>query len=108
MTKRFSLTLLALIPGLFLIVLGMRNPALEHGHGPKQRPRAVVEKVAKSPVVKACTKIPLDALPQAAPATVSRVIKPYVFIASAIPRIASPTRRSRNSRAPPAVTFRRS
>ena len=32
----------------FFIFLGMRNPHLNHNHGPKHRPRAVIEKITKT------------------------------------------------------------
>ena len=32
----------------FFIFLGMRNPHLNHNHGPKHRPRAVIEKITKA------------------------------------------------------------
>lgn len=54
MSRRILLTTLTLVPVFFLIVLGMRNPALEHNHLPKQRPRAVVEAGSKAQVVKCC------------------------------------------------------
>lgn len=54
MTMRFFFTTFVVAPGIFLIVLGMRNPALDQCHGPKQRPRAVIQNVFKSPGVKCC------------------------------------------------------
>jgi len=47
MTRRLLFTTLVLLPALFLVVLGMRNPALERNRGPKQRPRAVLENTVK-------------------------------------------------------------
>ncbi|WP_460596718.1 hypothetical protein [Geomonas sp. Red276] len=46
MRKLFLTTTICLLASL-LITLGMRNPALEHNRGPKQRPRAVVETSVK-------------------------------------------------------------
>ena len=32
----------------FFVFLGMRNPHLNNNHGPKHRPRAVIEKITKA------------------------------------------------------------
>ena len=58
--KNLLLKAIILFGALFLIVLGMRNPTLEHTHGPKQRPRAVVENNYKAPI-QACSNIHFDA-----------------------------------------------
>jgi hypothetical protein len=50
-----------LVATFFLVILGMRNPSLDHDHGPKQRPRAVVEKVSKAPIVIGCELHHIDA-----------------------------------------------
>lgn len=53
----------------FFIFLGMRNPDLHANHGPKQRPRAVVENVVKefssidhhlTPAADVCPPLSLD------------------------------------------------
>lgn len=50
MPRKRVLTTLTLAAAFFLAFLGMRIPALDHDHGPKPRPRAVVEEIAKAPV----------------------------------------------------------
>ena len=50
------------IAAFFLIILGMRNPSLDQNHGPKQRPRAVVENVSRAPIVLGCELHHLDAV----------------------------------------------
>jgi hypothetical protein len=55
MTRKVWFTTFILIPAFFLITLGMRNPFLDNNHGPKPRPRAVLEeKVSKSSFVDSC------------------------------------------------------
>ncbi len=46
--RKFLLTALIISVSLFFVVLGMRNPYLNDNHGPKQRPRAVIEKTTKT------------------------------------------------------------
>lgn len=50
MPRTRVLTTLTLAAAFFLAFLGMRIPSLDHDHGPKQRPRAVVEEISKAPV----------------------------------------------------------
>lgn len=45
MRRPVAITSLTLVAALFLAVLGMRIPALDHNHAPKPRPRAVVEEI---------------------------------------------------------------
>lgn len=45
MRRPLAITTLTLAAAFFLTVLGMRIPALDHNHGPKPRPRAVVEEI---------------------------------------------------------------
>ena len=45
MRRPLAITTLTLVAAFFLAVLGMRIPALDHNHGPKPRPRAVVEEI---------------------------------------------------------------
>ncbi|HJV66295.1 MAG TPA: hypothetical protein VJ550_11210 [Geomonas sp.] len=102
MTARHPLTLLALIPALFLIVLGMRNPYLEHSHGPKQRPRAVVEqKLSKSPVVNSCSIEQFAAVVSVVLALICKAAASVGFAAPVIRELPAPDLRSRHSRAPP-------
>lgn len=102
MTARHPLTLLALIPALFLIVLGMRNPALEHSHGPKQRPRAVVEQqLSKSEVVKSCSIEEFAAVVAAVLAIICRPVDALRFLSPVVRELSAPVLRSRHCRAPP-------
>ena len=57
--KNLLLKAIILFGALSLIVLGMRNPSLERNHGPKQRPRAVVENDCKTPI-KVCSNVHVD------------------------------------------------
>ncbi len=60
MSKNLLLTTVVALAGLFLVVLGMRNPQLEPNRGPKQRPRAVVEDTVKTSDA-LCCKVHIDA-----------------------------------------------
>ena len=62
MKRNLLIANILLIAAFFLIILGMRNPSLDHNHGPKQRPRAVVENVSKSPITIGCELHHLDAV----------------------------------------------
>ena len=54
MKRNLIIANILLIAAFFLIILGMRNPSLDHDHGPKQRPRAVVENVSKASIAIGC------------------------------------------------------
>jgi len=62
MKRNLLLANILLVAAFFLIVLGMRNPSLDHNQGPKQRPRAVVENVSKAPITIGCELHHLDAV----------------------------------------------
>jgi len=62
MKRNLLVANILLIAAFFLVILGMRNPSLDHNHGPKQRPRAVVENVSKAPIVIGCELHHLDAV----------------------------------------------
>jgi len=62
MKRNLLIANILLISAFFLIILGMRNPSLDHNHGPKQRPRAVVENVSKAPITIGCELHHLDAV----------------------------------------------
>lgn len=89
MNSRSLFTILVVVPAFFLVILGMRNPALDHSYGPKQRPRAVVEKPGKSLAVKSC---PAQLDTAIAPA-------PVVIVAPAVHRLLV----ARLTAAPPAM-----
>lgn len=75
MKRTFFIANIITFAAFFLIVLGMRNPSLEHNRGPKQRPRAVIENVEKAPVV-SCAQLDLEA--QAVPTfTVAACFESY-------------------------------
>jgi hypothetical protein len=74
MTRKIILSTVILTTAFFLVTLGFRNPMLSHNHGPKQRPRAVVENVFKASVeicdqqqvdAEACQSIALPVLAEA-------------------------------------------
>lgn len=59
MNRKFLIATIFL-SAIFIAILGMRNPYLNQNHGPKQRPRAVVETNSPSPQ-QICKNQSLDA-----------------------------------------------
>jgi hypothetical protein len=104
MTRRLLFTTLVLLPALFLVMLGMRNPALEHNSGPKQRPRAVLENVVKVSVDASQLQTGVDAAAiPAVPVAPSRSLTVQPFVEQAAFHSSAPVCAARQSRAPPAI-----
>jgi len=99
MKRRQLFSAVILISAFFLVVLGMRNTSLSHNHGPKQRPRAVVENGCKASV-EICCQQHLDAAPGPVIvlATFSEARPSYSHHAGGTP---DPAPQFLNSRAPP-------
>ena len=102
MKRNLLVANILLIAAFFLITLGMRNPSLDHNHGPKQRPRAVVENVSKAPIIIGCELHHLDAVagPALAVPALSETRSFYRLVLSHSPAVAQLFLPSRASPAP--------
>ncbi|MBJ6725463.1 hypothetical protein [Geomesophilobacter sediminis] len=99
MPRKILLPILILVPAFFLVMLGMRNPVLDHTPGPKQRPRAVIEKELKGSF--ACAPV-VHAADLPAPLVVpARQAEPYRHPIPMYTGVAAPARCILPPRAPP-------
>ena len=108
MTRKLIFSTVILTTVFFLVALGMRNPALSHNHGPKQRPRAVIENDFKASV-EICQDQQLDAV--VSPVTaVSALLEtsPSSFCTFVDSDTPAPAQHSLRSRAPPPISARNS
>jgi hypothetical protein len=102
MKQKHISTAIMLFSVFFLVFLGMRNTSLSHNHGPKQRPRAVVENVFKASVEICCEQQHLDAefRPVIILSPCSETQSFFTLVGSDTP---TPTLFFLNSRAPPSL-----